>query len=141
MLIFLWYLGHQTSSFRDVADRFDVTVTSLHRIIRRVSVFLSNLSPQIITWPDENEKKIIEEHFLNNGFPNVIGAIDMLHMVHILKETNPKEMRSHILIGKDIILCRLVYITGISWHYSTYVSYLYFRCKLCVTTIEKLEMW
>lgn len=41
---------------------------------------MSNLSPQIITWPDENEKKIIEEHFLNNGFPNVIGAIDGTHI-------------------------------------------------------------
>lgn len=32
-LLFLWYIGHQTASFRDVADMFDVSKSSLERII------------------------------------------------------------------------------------------------------------
>ena len=89
MVIFLWYLGHQTASFRDVADRFDVTISSLHRVIRRVSTFLSNLSPQFITWPTADEKRTIEEHFRENGFPNVIGAIDGTHIKIDKPERDP----------------------------------------------------
>jgi DNA-binding MarR family transcriptional regulator len=49
--IFLWFAGHQTASFRDVADRFNITISSLYRIIRRFIYFLSNCSPQVIKWP------------------------------------------------------------------------------------------
>lgn len=78
--IYLWFVGHQTASFRDVADRFDVTISTLFRIIRRVSYFLSNLSPEVIHWPSENEKNDIERHFRHNGFLGVIGAIDGSHV-------------------------------------------------------------
>lgn len=77
--IYLWYIGHQTVCFRDVGDRFDITISSVSRIINRITMFLSNLSPTIITWPNENEKQIIEEHFRGKGFHNVIGAIDGSH--------------------------------------------------------------
>lgn len=80
VLIFLWFIGHQTASFRDVADRFNITLSSLHRVIQRVVIFLSNLSPQIITWPTEVEKRNIEQHFREKGFPDVIGAIDGCHI-------------------------------------------------------------
>lgn len=76
----MWYIGHQTVSFRDVADRFNVTISSINRIIHRVTYFLSNLSPEIIKWPDNAEKHTSEEHFRANGFPNVIGAIDGCHI-------------------------------------------------------------
>ncbi|KAJ8916387.1 hypothetical protein NQ315_014597 [Exocentrus adspersus] len=71
----LWFVGYQTGSFRDVADRFNVTISSLNRIIRRVSVFLSNMSQAIIVWPNEPEKQEIEEHFRQNGFPGVMQAV------------------------------------------------------------------
>lgn len=80
VLIFLWYLGHQTASFADVSDRFNITKSSLERIIVRVSIFLSNLSPQVIVWPDEVEKVHIEQQFREKGFPNIIGAIDGSHI-------------------------------------------------------------
>nr|XP_023018368.1 putative nuclease HARBI1 [Leptinotarsa decemlineata] len=89
VLIYLWYIGHQTSSFRDVADRFGVTISSIHRIIHRITMFLSNLSPEIIKWPNENEKQIIKEHFFANGFPNVIGAIDGTHIKVDKPENDP----------------------------------------------------
>ncbi|KAJ4429054.1 hypothetical protein ANN_26050 [Periplaneta americana] len=80
VLIFLWYIGHQTSSFRDVADRFDIAISSMHRVIRRVAIYLSNLSPQVIKWPTQNEKAISAEHFRNNGFSNIIRVIDGCHI-------------------------------------------------------------
>lgn len=83
-------MGHQTASFRDVSDRFNVTISSLHRIIKRVAIFLSNLSPQIITWPNDNEKREIEQHFREKGFPGVIGAIDGSH-IKIDKPENDAE--------------------------------------------------
>ncbi|KAJ8909232.1 hypothetical protein NQ315_002068 [Exocentrus adspersus] len=66
-LIFLWFIGHQTASFKDVADRFDISISSLHRIINRFAYFLSNLSPLIIKWPNEDEKREIENEFRQKG--------------------------------------------------------------------------
>ncbi|KAJ8911516.1 hypothetical protein NQ315_012488 [Exocentrus adspersus] len=80
VLIYLWYIGHQTASFRDVGDRFNVTISTVHRIIRRLIYFLSNLSSEIILWPNDDGKRISEEHFSQKGFPNVIGAIDGCHI-------------------------------------------------------------
>ncbi|KAJ8909858.1 hypothetical protein NQ315_013895, partial [Exocentrus adspersus] len=80
VLIYLWYIGHQTASFRDVGDRFNVTISTVHRIIRRLTYFLSNLSSEIILWPNDDGKRISEEHFSQKGFPNVIGAIDGCHI-------------------------------------------------------------
>lgn len=80
ILIFLWFIGHETGSHRDIADRFNVTISSLNRIIKRVSVFVSNMSPQVIVWPDEREKQQTAEHFGENGFPGIIGVIDGSHV-------------------------------------------------------------
>lgn len=80
ILIFLWYIGHQTASFVDISDRFDITKSSLERIIQRVTIFLSNLSPQVIVWPDNEKKLQIVEQFWAKGFPNIIGAIDGSHI-------------------------------------------------------------
>jgi hypothetical protein len=59
-----------------VADRFNITIGSLSRVIKRVTVFISNLSPEIIQWPTNSEKAVIEMAFRENGFPGVIGVID-----------------------------------------------------------------
>ena len=60
VLVFLWFAGHQTASFRDVSDRFDIALTTLFKIIRRMTYFLSNLSEQVVKWPSEEEKRTIE---------------------------------------------------------------------------------
>ncbi|KAJ4437797.1 putative nuclease HARBI1 [Periplaneta americana] len=80
IIIFLWFAGHQTSSFRDVADRFDISISSLFKIIRKITYFLSNLSQHIISWPTPAEKNEIERNFRENGFPGVIGVIDGSHI-------------------------------------------------------------
>ncbi|KAJ8927466.1 hypothetical protein NQ314_020063 [Rhamnusium bicolor] len=80
VLIFLWFAAHQTASFRDVADRFDITISSLFRITNKVIRFLSSMSADVIKWPNEEEQERIEEYFLEKGFPGVIGAIDGTHI-------------------------------------------------------------
>lgn len=88
--VYLWFVGHQTASFRDVADRFNITISSLFRIIRRMTYFISELSQQIITWPTPEEKYEIEKHFRENGFAGVIGVIDGTH-IKIDKPPNDSE--------------------------------------------------
>ncbi|KAL1489224.1 hypothetical protein ABEB36_014157 [Hypothenemus hampei] len=78
--VFLWYAGSEAGSFRDVADRFDISKSSLYKIIRRVTYFLSNLSPQVIKWPTNEEQIEIEEHYRGKGFPGVVGIIDGTHI-------------------------------------------------------------
>lgn len=78
--IFLWFAGHEAASFRDVADRFNVSISSLFRITRRLTYFLSNLAPEIIQWPNLQEKREIERFFREKGFPGVIGVLDGSHV-------------------------------------------------------------
>lgn len=75
ILAFLWFAGHQTASYRDVADRFDITLDSLFKIIPRVSNFLIEMGPRVKKLPDTNEKQVIENHFrLTKGFAGIIGT-------------------------------------------------------------------
>lgn len=89
VLIFLWYAGHQTASFRDVADRFCITLSTLYTIIRKLTYFLSNLSAEVITWPTNEEKLETELYFNNNNFPGVIGCIDGTHIKIDKPEQDP----------------------------------------------------
>lgn len=79
ILVFLWYAGH-TCSFREVADRFDISLSTLHGIIENVTMFLSELSPQVIKWPTEEEKQETINYYRNIGFPDVLGCLDGSHI-------------------------------------------------------------
>lgn len=87
VIIYLWFVGHQTSSFRDVADRFNIAISTLFTSVRKITYFFSNLSPEIVRWPSNEEKIESERYFRRNGFPGAIGAIDGSH-VKIDKPTN-----------------------------------------------------
>jgi len=39
-LCYLWFVGHESASYRDVADRFDITISTLYHIITRVTEFV-----------------------------------------------------------------------------------------------------
>ncbi|XP_014272557.1 putative nuclease HARBI1 [Halyomorpha halys] len=80
VLIFLWFAGNETSGFRQICDHFNISLSSLHRVINRITYFLSSLTSEVIKWPTDEEKKLSEAYFRNNGFPNVIGAIDKVHI-------------------------------------------------------------
>lgn len=79
-LIYLWFVGHEAASFRDVADRFCIALSTLFKIIRKMTYFLSNQSQQVIKWPTETEAEEIERYFAQHGFPGVIGVIDGTHI-------------------------------------------------------------
>ncbi|KAJ8926239.1 hypothetical protein NQ314_021403, partial [Rhamnusium bicolor] len=74
------FAGHEAASFRDVGDRFNIKISSLHKIIKNVSMFLSNMSKSVITWPNEEEKLEILTDFENIGFKDVLGIIDGTHV-------------------------------------------------------------
>lgn len=86
---FLWFAGNEGATYRDVSDRFGMTKSSLHKIVTRVSYFLSNLSPEIITWPTVQEKLEIERYFAQRDFPGAIGAIDGTHVKIDKPEEDP----------------------------------------------------
>jgi len=85
----MWFVGHQTSSFRDVADRFNITLSSLHRIIEQLKYFLSNYSPQIIKWPNNEQQRESEMSFGANGFPMATEAIDGCHIKIVRPDNDP----------------------------------------------------
>ncbi|KAJ8930015.1 hypothetical protein NQ314_017244 [Rhamnusium bicolor] len=86
VLILLWFAGHQKSAFRDVEDRFNLLISSMYRIVRRLIYFLSNMAPEIAKWPNAKERQDIERNFREKQFPDVIGAIDESHV----KVDNPQ---------------------------------------------------
>lgn len=90
LLIFLWYASHEASSFRDVADRFNIAISTLHGIVENLSIFLSKLSSSVIIWPSPNEQIEICNAFEMMGFPGAKGCIDGSH-IRIDKPTEDAE--------------------------------------------------
>jgi len=74
ILCYLWFIGHETASYRDVADRFGITLSALYNIITRVTEFILSLANHIIRYPSAVEKAETAAFYENkNGFPRVIG--------------------------------------------------------------------
>ncbi|XP_019890568.1 uncharacterized protein LOC101892548 [Musca domestica] len=77
LAIFLWFAGHEGCSFRDLSNRFNVTISTVSRVIVRVTSFLSDLSQQVIKWPTAAEKEASSQYFQTTcGVSGVIGCID-----------------------------------------------------------------
>lgn len=53
-------------------------------------MFLSNLSRQVIRWPNERDKAASEQYFSENGFPGAFGAIDGCHIKIDKPENDPE---------------------------------------------------
>ncbi|KAJ8938864.1 hypothetical protein NQ317_011338, partial [Molorchus minor] len=66
-VLYVVYGGTKLQVLREVGDK--------------VRYNYNNLSADIIKRRDDNEKHISEKHFINNGFPNIIGAIDRSHII------------------------------------------------------------
>lgn len=90
VLIFLLFVGHQTVSSRDVEEGFNIAISSVHVIIRKVGYFLSNMSPQLISWSSNEVKAIIQAHFNQKDFPGVIGCMDVTY-IKINKHSNDSD--------------------------------------------------
>ncbi|XP_025152488.1 putative nuclease HARBI1 [Harpegnathos saltator] len=91
VLTYLWYVGHESTGYRDVADRFGIAISTLYAIITRVTRFLMQLAPHIIQFPTLEEKEATMAYFLETKrFPGIIGAIDGTH-IRIDKPQNDHE--------------------------------------------------
>lgn len=80
VLLCLWYLANK-ESFRQISDRFNVSMSSAYRVLVRVISFICDLRQEYIKWPDNNGKRQSSEEFQKKqGFNGVIGCIDGSHI-------------------------------------------------------------
>lgn len=118
-IIFLWFAGHEAASYRDVADRFNITISTLRKVVERMVYFLSNLSPQIITWPTNEEQNHIKQQFLENGFPGVIGVIDGSH----IKIDKPSEDPDSYINRKGFYSMQVSFLECYKYHLPCCLKY------------------
>nr|CAI5837360.1 unnamed protein product [Callosobruchus analis] len=88
-IIFLWFAAHETASYKGVSGRFDISGSTLKKVVTKMSYFLSNLSPDVITSPSVEEHVHISQQFATHGFTGVIGAIDGSHVRNDKPSENP----------------------------------------------------
>ncbi|XP_077553666.1 uncharacterized protein LOC144168586 [Haemaphysalis longicornis] len=85
VLLALTYIGTQSTLYR-IADKFDVSESTVHAAITRVVGFLLEISAREIRWPNVDERERIKSSFLSlrrvpgGGLPDVVGAIDGCHI-------------------------------------------------------------
>ncbi|KAJ8911920.1 hypothetical protein NQ315_016261 [Exocentrus adspersus] len=80
ILAFLWFASNQTVSYRDVSDRFNLSLSTLYCVVQKVSRFLSDLAENVIVWPTREECQRLSEEFGRMGFPGAIACIDGTHI-------------------------------------------------------------
>lgn len=79
-LIFLWYIAN-TEPLRTLGDRFNVSISSIFRVIRRVVEWLLSSLDEEIKWPEGNDAIVISHKFeAKRGIKKCIGAIDCTHI-------------------------------------------------------------
>ncbi|XP_036345461.1 uncharacterized protein LOC118754681 [Rhagoletis pomonella] len=77
LLVFLWFAGHEACSYRDLGDRFNLCLSSVCKIIARVTMFISSLSSDVIKWPTQQQKLESSEFFNRKCyFSKAIGCTD-----------------------------------------------------------------
>lgn len=101
----IWYLAN-SESFRQLADRFNVTLSCAYNKIRSVCKHIIEQSPNYIKWPSEDEAieeaRCFEE---KKGLTNIIGAVDGCHIriqrpIHHEQDyLNRKGFHSLLLLG------------------------------------------
>lgn len=89
----VWYISNN-ETFRQTADRFDVSLSTGHQLLKQVANFLISISKEWIKMPSEREETVAAVHFKYKcGIDNVVGAIDGCH----IKINKPhKEQDSYI---------------------------------------------
>lgn len=83
VLIALTYIGTQSTLYF-IADKFDISESTVHAAITRVVDFLLGVSTREIRWPDvderENTKRSFRSLLRGGGLPDVVGTIDGCHI-------------------------------------------------------------
>ncbi|KAK2719689.1 putative nuclease HARBI1 isoform X1 [Artemia franciscana] len=97
LLITLWIYA-TPDSYRSVGDRFGVSVSSVCRVVHRITDCIFALSPTIIVWPTGQRLYSVIEGFRSlNGFHGVVGALDGTH----IEIKAPKKHHSSYINRKD----------------------------------------
>ncbi|XP_077508859.1 uncharacterized protein LOC144120379 [Amblyomma americanum] len=82
-LVVLGYRGSQCSMY-SLADKFDISESSVHACIERLLNFLHSISGEVISWPSQQERERIKAGFLSKsagkGPRNTIGCVDGCHV-------------------------------------------------------------
>ncbi|XP_028410966.1 putative nuclease HARBI1 [Dendronephthya gigantea] len=80
VLVAIWMLANP-ECHRSVADRFNITMSSVHRCLHRICEALVSVRKEFIRWPQDAKANEIEQQFEGiKGFPRVLGAIDGTHI-------------------------------------------------------------
>ena len=80
LLVTLWYVANQCC-MRDVADRFNITKSSIKRTVARVLEVVRSLSNEFIFWPTGAYKdSVIKGFYEMKRIKGVIGLIDGSHL-------------------------------------------------------------
>uniref|UniRef100_A0A8D8TFT5 Nuclease HARBI1 n=1 Tax=Cacopsylla melanoneura TaxID=428564 RepID=A0A8D8TFT5_9HEMI len=88
----------------EIADQFNVSVSTVFIVRNRTMKALKKILPSVIKWPQGDDLKIIEQEFkLLGGFPGVIGAIDGSH-ISIRVPRNEADSYTNRKMGHSIIL-------------------------------------
>ena len=92
LLLTLWMLGNP-ECVRSVSDRFDVTKSSVHRIVRRVcKAIVNNYAKIFIRWPQgERAVEVMETFEQSNGLPRCLGVIDGTHIPIKAPRVHPEQ--------------------------------------------------
>jgi hypothetical protein len=117
-LLTLWYLSN-CEGFRQIADRFGISLSSAHRCLVRVVDYLLSIRKEFIKWAVPRESNANESKFeQKRGIPNVIGALDGCHV----KINRPQHHQDSYINRKGF---HSVLIQGIDE-----IRKLFFRCIL-----------
>ncbi|XP_031338204.1 putative nuclease HARBI1 [Photinus pyralis] len=80
LLLTIWWLG-KGETLISVADRFDVSLSTVYHCTNFLLSKLLSLQSRYITWPDLAEVSRVELDFRERcGFPGVVGAIDVCNI-------------------------------------------------------------
>jgi hypothetical protein len=64
VLIHLWMMANGEETTRQVADRFDVTMSSCGRVLRKVNAAVLSMLPRYIKWPNGKTKLCFSQLYL-----------------------------------------------------------------------------
>lgn len=81
-----------TEPLRTLADRFDISISSVFRVLRRVLAWLLTKLDTMIKWPQGHDvMRVCEDFHRKQGISNVLGAIDGSHIRIEKPATNARD--------------------------------------------------
>lgn len=80
LLLTLWYLANM-ETFRQCSDRFDLSFSSAHRVLKKTLKFINSLVKEYIRWPNRQEAFVIKQDYKKkHNIDGIIGSVDGCHI-------------------------------------------------------------